>query len=228
MTKWYGTLQTWLIAKWAQLVAVSLPDEEESRLGRLFNILMVVSTGIVIILGSVFLLMQPLGLLSPGVSWLASAFPFAFVPLSIFCIRQARRGHIRSSILLYVWINFAGIGLAALLFDGTFSPAWILFIWTITIAGILLAPAYALWMTSGVVAYFLLLLLFSQSGIYAPPLTFGPLGREFVDMVCVMLMLVSTVGFLTYLNMQSLRDALGRLRAARRRSNASLRLCIFR
>ncbi len=99
-----------------------------------------------------------------------------------------------------------------LIFDGIYSTAWGLHVRTITIAGTLLAPVYALWMTGGVVAYFLLLLFLYQSGLYIPPFTFGPAGREFVNISFLMLMLISTVGLLTYLNMRSLRDTLARLR----------------
>jgi len=84
-------------------------------------------------------------------------------------------------------------------------------IWTITIASTLLAPAYALWMTGGVVVYFLLIVLLTQSGIYIPQLTLGA-GREIVTACRLMLMLISTVGLLAYPNMRSLRDTLAQLR----------------
>ncbi|HXU94093.1 MAG TPA: PAS domain S-box protein [Gallionella sp.] len=217
--------QTRFSEAWERLVTVKAGNEEEARLGRLFNTLMVISTGIVVALSTVFLLMQPLGLLGARVSWTAAAFPLAFVPLSIFCLVQARRGHIRPMVLIYSWVNLIAIGIAAWLFDGVYSPAWPLFIWTITVAGVLLAPAYALWMTGGVVSYFVLLLLATQWGSYTPLLTFGG-GREFVHMSFLLIMLVSTVGLLTWLNMRSLRDALERLYkeiAVRKRTEEYLR-----
>ncbi len=142
---------------------------------------------------------------------IGAAFPLFFIPFSTFCIIQARRGRIRSAILLYIWANLFAIYLGIWTFDGIYSPVWLLFIWTITIAGTLLSPVYALWMTGGGLAYFLLLVFLYQSGIYIPPLTLGA-GREFANISFLMLMLISTVGLLTYLNMKGLRDALVRLR----------------
>ncbi len=205
-------LRAWFAAGWERLIAVNASDEEEQRLGRLFNTLMVISFGIVIALSIVFLLLPSLGLLSARLSWIAAAFPLAFIPLSLFCFIQTRSGNIRPTILFYSWANLIPICVAAWLFDGVYSPAWPLFIWTITVAGTLLAPAYSLWMTGGVVSYFLLLLLMTRSGFYTPPLSFGMAGREFVHISFLMIMLVSTVGLLTYLNMRSLRKALGGLR----------------
>ncbi len=211
---------------WERLIVARAGDEETLRLGRLFNTLMVISTGIVVALSLVFLVMQPLGLLSAKVSWIAAAFPLAFIPLSLLCLIQSRRGHVQPMVLLYVWVNLIAIGVAAWLFDGVFSPAWPLFIWTITVAAVLLAPAYALWMTGGVMLYFLLLLMMSRSGLYAPILTFGDAGREFIHMSALLIMLVSAVGLLTYLNMRSLREALAKLQeeiAGRKRTEEHLR-----
>jgi hypothetical protein len=60
------------------------------------------------------------------------------------------------SIICHIVNLFFAISLAALVFDGIHSPAWLLYIWTVTIAGTLLTPRYALLMTLGVVAFFFL------------------------------------------------------------------------
>ena len=206
-------LRMWFVTHLEQLITVNVLDEEEIRQGKLFNILMIISIVLVIFLALPFLLIKPLGVTETSVGFIAAAFPLSFVPLSIYCIIRARRGRIRSAILIYIWVNLFAICLAAWIFDGIYSTAWVLHIWTITIAGTLLAPVYALWMTGGVVAYFLLLVFLYQSGLYIPPLTLGT-GREFVNISFLMLMLISTVGLLTYLNMRSLRDTLMRLRMA--------------
>ena len=211
-----NNMRTWFAAGWERLIAVQARDEEEARLGRLFNTLMVISLGIVSALSIDFLLLYPLGFVSARVSLIAAAFPLAFVPLSIFCIARARRGHIRSMIRLYVWVNLIAIGVAAWLFDGVYSPAWVLFFWNVTIGGILLAPRFSLWATGGVVVYFELLLIATQWGFYTPLITFGA-GREFVSMSALLIVLVSTVGLLTYLNMSSLHDALANLRQSEER-----------
>ncbi|WP_212786496.1 ATP-binding protein [Ferrigenium kumadai] len=205
-------MQTWFSAEWERLIAVKARDEEEERLGRLFNTLMVISSWISVLLSIVFLLMQPLGFLPPLISWFAAAFPIAVIPISIFCLVQARRGHIRPMIRLYVWSNLVAIGAAAWTFDGLVSPAWVLYFWTVTIGGILLTPATALWMTGGVLAFYLLMLLLSQAGLYTPLLVPGAAGREYVHMSLVLIMLALTVGMLTYLNMRSLQQALWTLR----------------
>ncbi len=186
-------------------------SEEDARMGHLFGLLMVVSTGIVISLTAAFLATFPLGMGS-GDTWVAVAFPSAFIPLSIACLVLARRGHLRPAISIYVWSNFAAISAAAWVFDGLRSPAWQLYIWTITIAGTLLTPAYALAMAGGVVAYFFVIFGLQRLGLYRPPLTLGD-GLVFIETACQLIMLVAAVGLLTWLNMRSLREALGRLRA---------------
>lgn len=208
MTHPFINLIKFFNATWNTLVDVDIQDNGDARLGRLFNTLMVISTGIVLLLTIVFLLMIPLGLADHSIIYVAASFPFGFIPISIFCLIQTKHGRIRSSVTLYVWVNLASISAAVLLFDGILSLGWILYIWTITIAGTLLTPIYALWMTGGVVVYFFSLFFLTQFGIYQPPLTFG-IGREYVETACLLIMLVSTVGLLTYLNMKSLRKTAG-------------------
>jgi PAS domain S-box-containing protein len=208
-----GKFIKWMASLWDKVIEVKAENDEEKRLGRLFNTLMVISTGIVIYLAVIFLLMEPLGFSSDRwVSWLAAGFPGAFIPLSVFCLILARQGYVRPMVLLYSWVNFIGIGLAAYVFDGVYSPAWVLFTWTITIAGILVAPVYALRMTGIVIAYFITLLLLYKIGIYHPPLSLGDSGREFVQISATLIILISAVGLLTYLNMKSLREAHIKLR----------------
>jgi len=206
-----GNKQTWYSSRWQTLIDVKADNDEDFRLGRLFNTLMVISTIIVVVLVIVFMLMEPLGLSNHTTTHVEAAFPFVFIPLSLFCWRHAKNGHIKSSISIYVWTNFVGISAAAWVFDGIYSPAWILNIWTITIAGTLLTPIYSLWMTSGIVLYYLLLLILYKLNLYQPLLSFGEEGREYVNIACLLIMLMSSVGFLTFLNMRSLRDTLLRL-----------------
>lgn len=205
-------LRMWFAGHWEQLITVNALDEEEIRQGHLFIILMVIGMVIAIFVSFFILSMNLLGMTETVVAWKASAISLLYIPLYIFCIIQAQRGRIRSAILLYVWVNLFALCLAAWIFDGIYSPVWLFHIWTITIAGTLLAPAYALWMTGGVVAYFLLLVFLYQSGLYVPPLTLGRAVRESYNIAFLMLMLVSTVGLLTYLNMKGLRDTLAQLR----------------
>lgn len=211
MGEWNTNLRVWLSGRWEQLITVNVSDEEDARKGRLFNILMVISIGITAALSLIFLVMPSLSLLATRVSLIAGAFPFFFIPLSIFCLVQTRLGRIQAMIYFYVWTNFYAISLAAFVFDGIHSPAWLLYIWTITIAGTLLTPGYALWMTGLMVAYFLLLLLLQRAGLYTPLMNLGPEGLEFANISFRIIMIVSTVGLLTYLNMRSLKETLSSL-----------------
>ena len=211
MTENVNKVRSWAEVKWKTLIDVKAHNDEDVRLGRLFNTLMVISTAIVILLVIVFLMMIPLGLSNYTTIYLAAVFPLVFIPLSIYCILSAKHGHLKSSINIYVWTNFAAISGAVWLFDGIYSPAWLLYIWTITIAGTLLTPVYSLWMTSGVVLHYALLLFFYKLGLYKPPLTFGEAGREYATIASLLIMFMSTVGLLTYLNMKSLQKALNDL-----------------
>ncbi|MEA3342000.1 MAG: hypothetical protein U9R15_18710, partial [Chloroflexota bacterium] len=120
-------LRTSLANKWESLVAVDAPDEEQARLGRLFNILLVINVGIVTAIALTFLLMQSLGMVDFPL-WLSVAIPLAFIPFALFCLVQTRRGHIRPTIISYVWINFLGISLSIFIFDGAGAPGWLLYI----------------------------------------------------------------------------------------------------
>ncbi|MFA6981144.1 MAG: PAS domain S-box protein [Ignavibacteriaceae bacterium] len=213
-------------SKWNDLISVNNKARVDAHYGSLFIVLMVISTGIVLLLTIVFLSMIPLGLVDASVVYVAAAFPFVFIPISVYCIIQAKHGKVRSSVTLYVWINMAAISAAVFIFEGVLSPAWVLYIWTITIAGTLLTPIYALWMTGGVVIYFFFLLILTKLGFYKPLLTFG-MGHDFVETSSLLIMLVSTVGLLTYLNMRSLRKTLGDLNkeiAERQRAEGALQL----
>ncbi len=204
-----------ITSRWDRLVAVDVPDDEKARQGRLFNTLLMISIGITISLVLTFVSSWLLGMTERSVALIAAAFPLGFIPLSLFCMTQAKRGRIRSMLLFFVWINFVGIGAAAFTFDGIRSPAWILYAWTITIAGVLLSPRYSLLMTGLVVGYFAVLFGLEHLGFYAPLLTLEPAGREFTQLAFTLLMLVTTVGLLTYLNMRTLHDTIDRLRSTR-------------
>lgn len=212
MTENVNRVRRWAAIKWETLVSAKVNDDEEARLAPLFITLMLISTVIVILLILVFLSMIPLGLCDLSTIYVAALFPLFFIPLSSYCIWLTKRGMIKSSIRIYVWINFISISIAAWLFDGIYSPAWVLHVWTITIAGTLLMPIYSLWMTSGVLVYYSILLLLDKLKLYTPLLTFGEAGREYASTAFLVIMLISTVGLLTYLNMKSLHKALHRLR----------------
>ncbi len=198
---------------WEQLLPVSVLDEEEARVRRLFNLLMLISTGVAGAIALVFAIMWALGVSPVQRLGVALAFPGLFIFLSLFCLFQARRGRISSIGSFYVWTNLLSITLAVFLFGGPRSPAFLLYLWTVTVAGLILSPAYALWITGIAVGYFFLLLALQGVGRYHSPLLLGTTAREIGFVSFGLIMLVSTGGLLTYLNMRSLQDALKRLRA---------------
>jgi signal transduction histidine kinase len=187
---------------------------------------MAVNIGIVTCLTIAFALLEPLGLADGTATRVAVAFPLAFLPFSLLCLALARRGRLQLAVRLYVWGNFAATSLAVWLFEGTLSPAWLLYIWTISVAGSLLSPAHALGMTMAVVGFFVALAGLTHAGLYQPRFTFSPAGLAFLEVSVRMIMLVSTVGILTFLNTRGLRRALSKLErevAERRLVEASLR-----
>jgi len=208
---WRAALAEW----WNRWITIDVPDEEKARATRLFSTLMIISTGTAASIALTFVVLWRLGLMADRDFWIAVAFPVAYLPLSPFCLAQARRGYVYPMARFYSWVNFVSLSLAVFVFDGLRSPAWPLQLWTIVVAGTLISPGYALMMTGLLIGYSLLLAVLSYWGVYVPPLTVGP-GREIATIVFTMIMLVSTGGLLTYLNMDSLRKALTRLRATTR------------
>lgn len=196
---------------WERLVRVEAADAETARRGRIFNILMVISTGLVTYIAGLFIASHLLGYLDRLTAIIAAAFPLAFVPISIACMVLSKRGHLRRLVPAYVWLNFVGISLAAFVFDGPTSVAWLLFLWTITIAGTLIAPRYSLIMTGLVLGYYFLLLGAMQLGVYTAPIALPPQAQSFLIYGIILAMLVTTAGLLTYLNMRSLNSTLSDL-----------------
>jgi hypothetical protein len=116
------------------------------------------------------------------------------------------------------------IFLAVFVFEGIHSPAWLIYMWAITVAGTLLVPVYALWVTGWMVVHFLLLLFLQISGLYTPLFSFGSEGLAYVNIGFGITMIISTVGLITYLNMRSLKEALYSLRTTKRELEGHYRL----
>lgn len=202
---------------WARLVSVQSEDPETAQLGQVFNTLMVISTGVVAAIAITFIIAGYLGVMPKAHAAAGLAFPVLFSPVSIICIWQAKRGRIRAMIWLHCLGNLIGIGAGVFVFGGIHSGAWMLFIWTIMIGGTLLAPAYALAMTAAVTGYAILLLVLELTGLYVPPIMIDSVAREFFSTSLFFIMLVSTVGLLTYFTMTNLRQTLSELRTTNTR-----------
>ncbi|MBI1936517.1 MAG: PAS domain S-box protein [Ignavibacteriales bacterium] len=219
-------IKFFLAQKRESLIALNPSDEEEGRSSRLFITLIEVSIGICILLHGMFLFMKTFQLSSAEVILMASVFPFVFILFSIFCLVQVKAQRMYPTISIYVVVNFLSIAAAAFVFDGTVSPAWVLFIWPTAIAGVLLSPIYSIRMIVISVFYFFVLFVLARLNIYEPIYSFGTEGREFLMVAFQLIMLVSTAGFLTYLNMQGFHIALGRLKketTGRKKAEEALR-----
>lgn len=174
-------------------------SREASRLNRLFGWVMIESIGVVVLIALIFLLERVLGIMAARPTRVAIAFPAVFIPFSLFCLFFAQRGHLRSAMHLYIWVNFAAIALAVLTFGGVRSSAWILFLWTVGVAEALLGPVFALSLSGLITGLFLALFLLQNTGMLVPLMTLGPEVRDFEYIAFTLLMMVSTVGFLSYL-----------------------------
>lgn len=206
--------RAWWSTQWERLVSVEASDAEEARLGRLFNTLMVVTIGFMLTLSVILVAMGPLGLLPASGTLRRAAFSLVVIPFAIFCLIQTRRGRVRAMSKLYVWGTFGFIALACALFNGSASPAFILFLWAVAMAGVLLAPYYALLLSGVVLLYYGALWLAERQGFYAPLLPTDEAAYSFMNQSFTFLILVFVAGLITYLNMRSLRNALANLRGA--------------
>ncbi|MGC9356325.1 MAG: GAF domain-containing protein [Anaerolineae bacterium] len=201
----------WLRQQWERLVSVRAANAEEARLGHIFVTLMAYSIGLMIVLLLFVFVLPALGVVTLPPSLPTALFPIAFLILSLICMVGAKRGRIRFMISLYVWIAYFGVALATLLFNGINSPLWSAFFWVVILAGTLIAPRYAIGMSLGALVLFVLELVLTRMGIYTP-LFVVELERTMLNnRIISLIMLLFSGGFLTYLNMQSLRRTLNDL-----------------
>jgi len=170
-----------------------------TSLDRLFTLILVEGVGVVIVISFIFVLERVLGVMSSRPTRIAIAFPLFFVPFTLFCLAWGRRGHLHSATRLYIWVNFAAIALAILVFGGVRSSAWILFCWTIAVAEALIGPGFALEMSGLVIIFFVLVFILQKMGWFTPLMTLGPEVRDFEYIAFTLLMIVSAVGLMGYL-----------------------------
>ncbi|MBN1873474.1 MAG: GAF domain-containing protein [Anaerolineae bacterium] len=185
---------------WNHIVGVEMPDEEEARLGWIFDTMMLISVVITLILIAIFLTAIWLDLFeNPLQGVWAVLFPAALIPLSIFCFIQAKRGHVRAMIRLYIWVNFLGISCANFVFDGPSSSAWLLYFWPLSLANVLLPSHYVLLILFVLSVYYGLLYLVSALGIYQPMVTTSPALYRFLVITFGGTMALVTGGGVSYI-----------------------------
>ena len=211
-----------IAAWWRRLVSIQSDDAETAQLGSLFITLMVISLGVLASVASTFVAAGYLGLMPVVHAAIGVAFPVLFSTLSVICIWQAKRGHIRAMIWVHCMGNFLTIGLGVFIFGGIHGAGWMMFIWTIMIGGTLLSPVYALVMTAVVTLYAIALLVLERAGLYAAPIQINAATSAFFWICLFLIMLVSTVGLLTYFTMTSLRKTLSELRTTNARLGSEI------
>ncbi len=207
----------WLAGKWEQLISVPGRDEEESRLIRLFNILMVINVafgaGLGIALG--------LDIMIEGAGypvWVPALLAGIFTSLSIVAIALSRRGLTRPLGTFFVWFTVFCVALSILMLGGINSPGWVLFAWAIILAGTLKSPGYALGLTGGVCGYFLLFVLLRRFG-FTTLIVETAEGSLLLTTLFAMVTLASGVGLPTFLNMRSMHEAMDNLRSKTKELN---------
>lgn len=206
-----------LAAAWNRFVGVDTPDEEEARVGSLFNVMMVLTFVVTMTLAGAFIVASSQGLLAvTRVPLLALAFPLSFTVLAVYCFLRSKRGYERSISRLFIWVNFGGVALGTLFFGGLFSPGWLFFFWPVTLAGMFLRPVGALYMVASIGVYYGLLSILARLGIYRPPVSLSLEAFRFLNLSVGLIMLVFTAGVVSFLNLRSLQEALARLRATSR------------
>lgn len=210
-----GKAQSRFAQLWERLVHVNVSDEELADTGRFFIQVMVFSIFLELSIAVVFLGMRLLGYLSMPMTWMAIPFPLLLVLTSVVCIIHARRGHVKNMTNLYLGVTAGSIALACIAFDGTYSSGWVLFLWVVAVAAALLKPAQAFRLSAGILGLFVVVWIATQSGIYVPPFTLNVQARFFNIQAFVLIMLVS-VGLLSYLVMKDLHQTVGSLRSTTR------------
>lgn len=194
-----------------RLVSVPVTDPDLARRGRLFNILMLLSVVIALGVGGIFFAVRFWGGFTTFPVWAAASFPGSVMLLSAVGIGLAKQRRIQTAIVLYVSVMTVAVSMASFVFDGYRSPAIVLHIWSVIVAGSLLTPGSAL-LVSGLAAFWWIFLFIAQlQGIYQPPFDTGD-ALYYISPAFIVVIMVFGVGAVTFLNLRSLQDALSGLR----------------
>lgn len=144
----------------------------------------------------------------------AAAFPGLLLVLSLLCLLLARRGYLRAASRIYVWGIYLGVVSVAVLFNGYRSATWLLLLWPVTMAGILLKPISAIWLAVASLALYGVSALAELAGWYVPPLPTETSSFRAFGLAFGWLMILMVAGFTTFLEQRSLRRALANQRDA--------------
>lgn len=190
-------------------VDIALEDEEQIRVGALFNTLMVVSVIQTIILAVPLIIAWQRGYFPDyTMGAVAALSPFGLLPVSFICYALVKRGRLRWTIPFYVWFNLAVVLATGLFFGGSSSVGWIMLFWPITLAGTLMKPGDTLRFTVISVVVYSTVAWAQGTGRYTPPLEVSLESTQFLTIAFYWIMLIIVGGFVSFLNVSSFRGAL--------------------
>ena len=197
---------------WDRLVRVSVPlnDEEQRRIGTLFNTLMVVSVFMTLSLSIPLIIAWRRGYFFDQSLGAVTAFsPFLLLPISLICYTRVKRGFLRLTIPLYVWFNLVLVIATGIFLGGSSSVGWIMLFWPITLAGTLMKPGDTLRFTALSVVIYCIVSWAQGTGRFTPPYELAPDATLFLTIAFYWIMLIVVGGIVNYLNVASLHKALG-------------------
>ncbi len=217
MTGLWAKQKAALSTAWNRFVAVEDPNEEDARMGRLFCVMMAVTSGLLLGLTALFGVATARGMFSPTyIGWIETAFPVSFLFLVVFSFWRVKKGYIRPTVSFFVWANFIGVAASVFFFDGTYSPGWLLFFWPVSLAGLFLEPTMGIRMAIGVAIYYALLSWGTRVGVYAPLVRVSADLFYYLFGGFALLTLLGVAGVLNYISLRSLRDMLLQTRTVSR------------
>jgi GAF domain-containing protein len=202
---------------WDKLVrvAVELEDEEQARVGAMFNSLMIVAV------------METLALSIPlAVAWIRGYFSdhimgamvvislFALLPVSLICFAFVKRGYLRPTIPFYVWFNLMMVLVTGMVFGGSSSVGWFMLLWPITLAITFMKSGVTILFTIISVITYSILIWAQDTGRYISPLQVSRETPLFLTTRFYWIMLIVIGGIVNFLNVTSLHKALDTSRKA--------------
>ncbi|HNT74915.1 MAG TPA: GAF domain-containing protein [Anaerolineae bacterium] len=187
-------------------------NAEEIRLGRLFNILMLMS----LCFSCMFCGMYVFAWRNAWIEnvtefWLQGAFALMFVPFGLVGYIQTKRGNMRRAFALYIGLCLAGISIAIYLFGGTVSPWWLMYFWPLTLVGVFLPLWYVPMTVLGVLVYYLLLFVTTRAHTYQPLVGQSATLFWFIGQALTLMLLTAVPGILAFVNARLTRDWLQHL-----------------
>jgi len=202
---------------WDRIVRVdaALEDEEQKRIGALFNTLMVVAVVQTIALSIPLIVAWGRGYFPEGrIGTTAALSLIGLLPVSFICYVLVKRGHLRLTIPFYIWFNLIMVLITGVFLGGAVSVGWIMLFWPVTLAGTLMKPGDTLGFIAISVVLYSMVAWAQGTGRFTPPLEVSLETTQFLTIAFYWIMLIVVGGIVSYLNVSSLRRALSTSREA--------------